>query len=138
MSRISVLYRLRAQVVKFGLVGVLNTGISYLIFVGLIYLGVNYLLSSFLSYVIAILNSFYLNKNWTFGDSKKASASIFLKFVAINLFTLSLNLGAMLMLVEYLLLKPLLSQVIATLIVMVVNFVGYRLLFTQNKAEMTL
>ena len=55
------------QFLKFGLVGVLNTGVQYVVFVGLFrLLGVPMLLASGIGYCAGIVNSYFLNRIWTF------------------------------------------------------------------------
>ena len=62
------------QFIKFGIVGVSNTVISYVVYRIGIYFGLFYLLASVLGFVVSVLNSFYWNNKYVFkNDSKERS-----------------------------------------------------------------
>ena len=55
------------QLVKYGLVGVSNTLVTFLVFVLLNSLfGVNFYVSNVIGFVAGVINSFFLNKKWVF------------------------------------------------------------------------
>ena len=54
------------QFVKFGIVGLSNTLISYVVYVAGVRFGMHYLLASILGFVISVLNSFYWNNKYVF------------------------------------------------------------------------
>ena len=64
------------QFVKFGLVGLSNTVISYLSYAILVWLGLFYLLSNVLAFIISVLNSFYWNNKYVFKLGKNESRSL--------------------------------------------------------------
>lgn len=71
------------QFIKFGIVGVSNTIISYVIYIGsLSFLNklsnfkFNYLISSLLSFVLSVLWSFYWNNKYVFLDSNDKKRSL--------------------------------------------------------------
>ncbi|MEZ9450807.1 GtrA family protein [Vibrio splendidus] len=53
-------------ILKFGSIGVMNTVLSYLIFVVLIRLNVHYLTASGLSFIVGTLFSYTVNSRYTF------------------------------------------------------------------------
>jgi putative flippase GtrA len=113
---------------KFCLVGGSNTLITLLSFYILsTILNVNYILSSMLGYCLGMMNSFILNKRWTFYDSEKRILPQFIKFVVVNSLSLGVNLLVMYTLVGKLNLDRMLSQIIATGFSIVSNYVGSRL-----------
>ena len=59
------------QFVKFGIVGLSNTLISYVVDVAGVRFGMHYLLASILGFVISVLNSFYWNNKYVFGQGKE-------------------------------------------------------------------
>lgn len=63
------------QFVKFGLVGVSNTLISYVTYLICISFGMNYLLAQGIGFVISVTNSFYWNNKYVFvaEDGKQRS-----------------------------------------------------------------
>lgn len=58
-----------AQFIRFGLVGVINTGLSYSAYALMLYLGLNYALANFGSLVLGIGVSFYSQGRFVFGNA---------------------------------------------------------------------
>ena len=58
--------KLATQFVKFGIVGVTNTVISYAIYAGMVFFGCHYLIASITSWVISVAWSFYWNNRMVF------------------------------------------------------------------------
>ena len=54
------------QFIKFGIVGLSNTLISYLVYVGLVYFGLYYVFANIVGFVVSVLNSFYWNNKYVF------------------------------------------------------------------------
>jgi putative flippase GtrA len=110
---------------RFGIVGGLNTAVTLLIFyVSHHVLLINYLITSVLAYAAGIVNSYIWNRHWTFGSETGAIATEFSKFTILNLIGLALNTIFVAIFVELGHLKPLISQVIAILIIFLWNFLG--------------
>jgi len=61
------------QFIKFGIVGLSNTAISYIIYFLLVYVGLHYIIASVIAFVISVLNSFFWNNKYVFkkGDNQK-------------------------------------------------------------------
>lgn len=61
------------QFIKFGIVGLSNTLISYVVYLVGVRIGMHYLLASVLGFVISVLNSFYWNNKYVFrqGDEER-------------------------------------------------------------------
>ncbi|MEK4668820.1 GtrA family protein [Niallia taxi] len=117
---------------KFGIVGSLNTIIDFVVYALLTSVGANYLLSQILSYSCGLLNSYFVNRTWTFKQKDKASMKEFIRFLAVNAATLSLTL----ILLDFLYTKQglnlLLSKFLVTAIGTVFNFIGTKMLvFTK-------
>lgn len=71
--------------VKFGLVGVLNTLINWIIFALLNFIGVYYIVANVIAYVIATANSYIWNSKWVFKYNGKNKKETTAKFVILNL-----------------------------------------------------
>ncbi|MBU5342567.1 GtrA family protein [Caldifermentibacillus hisashii] len=110
------------QFLKFGAVGFFNTLITVVTFNILVILGLNYVLSNILGYTFGIINSFYWNKKWVF-KSNSGEINIIFKFVIVNLVTLGLNTFLLYLLVDHLHIRYFLSQLVATAVGMVINFI---------------
>lgn len=54
------------QFVKFGMVGISNTVISYAVYAVLVFFGCPYLIANLVAFVVSVLNSFYWNNRYVF------------------------------------------------------------------------
>jgi len=68
--------------VKFCLIGIINTIVSFSIILSLIFLGVNYLISNLIGYLIGILISFTLNKYINFKSTGLIRAEFPIFFIS--------------------------------------------------------
>lgn len=109
------------RILRFGAVGILNTIITILSFMLLVYVGVNYLLANTLAYGLGVINSYILNKNWVF-KSDAQHQRLFLKFLLVNLITLGFNTACLFFFVDYLNFHPYFGQIIATGFGMFINY----------------
>lgn len=114
------------RMIRFGIVGVLNTGIFFVFFfLFLNILSINYLVATTLSYFIAIVNSFILNRNWTFASRGKFRKK-FVKFVIVNIVAIIVNSLMMFLLVDLGGIHPWVAQVMTICVTMCVNYAGNR------------
>ncbi|KOA20690.1 GtrA-like protein [Clostridium homopropionicum DSM 5847] len=114
--------------IKFCLVGGTNTLLTLATFYILnTVLGINYILSSILGYCVGMVNSYILNKRWTFYDSEKIIFNQFIKFVTVNLMSLSINLLVMYTLSGKLHLNAMIAQIVATGFSIISNYIGSKL-----------
>jgi len=114
------------QFFKFGIVGILNTGLT----AGTIFLFMNvfhiwYITSNVAGYVIGFGNSYIVNKLWTFkskGSVKEQSVRFLLVFGACY----ALQLGLTVLLKEHFKVDANWAQAIAMAFYMVINFFGHK------------
>jgi len=114
---------------RFLIVGIGNTGISYATFSILFYLSDAYMLSSVIAYIVAVINSFVFNKNWVFKHNDTTDIKLLLLFLTVNIVSLLANLFTLYIAVELFHISPYLAQILATIVVMQINFIGYKLIF---------
>lgn len=119
------------QFLKFNLVGLVNTGIDFVIFTLLLWLGVFVLGAQCISYAAGTVNSYFMNKRLTFNDrvdrnQKKFNLAKFIKFSLINLVVLGCSLPLLFMLIHPLGLHPIVAKVIVTCGTVIVNFFATR------------
>lgn len=122
------------RMIRFGLVGVSNTAVDFIVFyVATTFLGINVYFSQVASYSIATLNSYVLNKNWTFrskgGDIKKE----FIKFLAVNLTSLSLSLVLMWIFHDIMGLQKMVCKVLIACFTILINYFGNRIWVFRKK-----
>ncbi len=141
------------QLIKFGLIGVSNTLIDFLIASALNALFGIYYLAKIIGYACGIANSYFWNSRWTFREERRRDAREIVSFIAVNLVTLGLSLllqwifrdklqlGAWWMrtLGENFLTKLLNGErfclLLATGIALIVNFLGNKLLVFRKKEQ---
>ncbi len=130
------------QIAKFAFVGVLNTAIDFGVLNALIALtaitgGVGIIVLNAISFSIAVINSYFWNKQWVFSAGKKSKFGIFL---TVTLIGLSINTGTVYALTTYMGPDSASSQtqwanlakVIATCLSIIWNFVGYKLIVFKS------
>lgn len=115
---------------RFSAVGAANTLVDFAVFTlchSLI--GVNYLTSQVLGYSFGIINSFILNKRWTFenNNSSKKTALELIQFIAVNLLSLAATIFIMNYMVTELNTNVYFSKIIVTVVAQITNFLGYKL-----------
>lgn len=69
------------QFIQFGIVGVSNTLISYIVYLIGVLCGLHYLLASVFGFVISILNSFYWNNQYVFKLKENEKRSLLRSFL---------------------------------------------------------
>ncbi len=121
------------QAIRFGIVGVLNTGITLaVIFVLMKGLGVHYALSNCIGYVVGFLNSFVLNKKWTFRSKGNVGVEGVL-FVAVFGVCYLIQLGALVLMKETMGIKADYAQLLAMAVYTGFNFILNKLITFRNR-----
>lgn len=115
------------QIVKFGIVGLANTAIAF----GLLFLfegmGLSYQIANPLAYFLSTLNSFYLNKRWTFKSEGKAHKEGF-TFFAVIAGAWFIQYCLLYYLVEVMHMNDKIAQAIGMVVFTGLNFVGQKLI----------
>ena len=107
------------RIVRFGIVGLTNTILTFFLFCILVLLGVDYKMSVITTAILGILYSSFLNKSYTF-DRKSNLYAIF--FVGVYLITVSLNVVLIDIGVKQLKRDPILIQAILVLPIAALTF----------------
>ncbi|MHA7964785.1 GtrA family protein [Paenibacillus sp. CAU 1782] len=126
------------QLFKFGLVGVLNTLIDFAVFTLLIVMSVHYALAQPVAYLAGMVNSYYMNRAFTFSARKRGQEISVpaarggdwgrkLRFLIWNLVMLGLSVGLIALATEVAGLHEMVSKVLVTGLIVVLNFVGSKL-----------
>jgi len=113
---------------RFAIVGVLNGIIG----LGTIYAAynifhINYKLSNILGYTLGLINSFILNKKWTFKSKRDPRLEILLFLVMFGV-SYTLNLVSVIFCVERLKLNPNIAQIVGIFFYTTSNFFGNKLI----------
>ena len=124
------------QFVKFGIVGVSNTLLTFAVFTLLLKVfGVWYIASSAIGFVIGAVNGFLLNRRWTFAGHV-GDAYTPLRWAVVQGTGLGINLGLLYLLVHDAGIDELLAQALATVVVTVSTFLANRAWTFRHEPEL--
>ncbi len=116
------------QLIKFGMVGVMNTLVDFIVYQLLVYFGLHYAAAQCISYSCGLLNSYFFNSRWTFKETKKYTKQEFARFILVNLVSLGISVLLLRLCYEVLgITSDLVAKLIVTALVMVINFIGNKL-----------
>ena len=117
--------KLIAQVLKFGVVGGTAFLIDYSIMIALTeFFGINYLISSGISFVVSVIYNYILSVHWVFDVDKNGNKKKeFVVFILLSVIGLGLNQLLMWIFVSKVHVFYMLSKIFVTAIVMIYNFV---------------
>lgn len=116
----------------FALVGAINTGFSFIIYILLLRLDLYYIIASVLAYIAGIAVSYLLNTKFVFKEEK--TIKNLSKFVSVYLTALVINTGLLYALVNLIGFNPVLGQIGVTCLVLFYNYVLQKL-WTFKKAS---
>ncbi len=124
------------KVIRFGLVGVINTLLDLVLFSVLVQGGgLGVAPANVLSYGTGILSSFFLNRNWTFKDRSRGKAFLrsLVIFIGVNL--LGLAFSTLLVLLFSTMIDEILAKILSVPLVFCWNFLTSRyLVFVDDGA----
>lgn len=130
---------LAEEKVRFVLVGGTNTVVGYGLFVVFeltIGRSLGYLVSLYLSYLIAVALAFVLHRRFTFRVSGTGNALLdFVRFAGVYVVTLLINTAALPLLVELVGLVPVVAQAIVVVVTTVVSYFGHRFFSFRRPGE---
>ncbi|SHE78436.1 GtrA family protein [Desulforamulus putei] len=113
------------SLVLFSLVGLSNTLIDYLVFFLLYHRFPDYYLAvQVISYCCGMINSYLLNKYWTFQKKNVPNRAELLKFVTVNALALSVTSITLFVVNHNFSLNMFICKTIATGMSLVVNYIG--------------
>lgn len=117
------------QSLKFGTVGVLNTAIDFgvLNFLTLIWHW-PLLIANSLAFIVAVTNSYFMNKYWTFAKRDSFKMDEFVRFLVISVGGLAVSNLAVWLLAMHYHLSPNLAKALSVGAVFVWNFLGSKYL----------
>lgn len=115
------------QFLRFCTVGLGNTAVDFTAFFLLTLGGVPYLLAQVLSYSAGVINSYILNRKWTFRVARKANIQEAASFIIVNGFSLLVSSSLFAVLHDVNHLNLWLCKLTVTAAGIIVNFMGSRL-----------
>lgn len=125
------------QFVKFGIVGVSNTLISYVTYLIFVLMGVQYLIAQGIGFFISVTNSFYWNNKYVFIEEEGKKRSILKTYIktVISYSTTGLFLATFLLIlwVDVLHISEYIGPIINLLITIPLNFIINKLWAFKSK-----
>ncbi len=122
------------QFVRFNIVGVLNTLLTYGIYSGLVYLGVHHLAAVVIEYAFGIVFSYLLNKRFTFAV-RGGGSGMFGRMLLAYIPTLLLNALLLWLLVDRLHWNKYVGQAVALGFVSVLSFIAQKVFVFRLRKE---
>lgn len=128
------MFDLAGQLIKFGIVGVISTALDY----GLMVLftegfGIFYLLSSTLSYAISLIFNYFASMKFVFRSREDMGRlREFVTFTLLCLMGMGLNQLILWLIVEKCGIYYMISKILATVVVMVWNFVTRKIFLEER------
>lgn len=127
--------RLVGSIARFGLVGGFVTGVVYLAFIGMLNLGVHYLVAAALGWALGLGISYVLNRSFTFAVKHKANRREYAAFIATYLLQLGLGQLTYWILMGLLDLGPTVSFLVNLVFTASVSFVFMRWVVFRKPVE---
>lgn len=122
------------QILKFGIVGGTAFLIDYGIFTLLTQIfSIHYIIASIISFTISVIYNYILSIKWVFDVNKKQTSKEFIIFIILSIIGLILNLIVMYISVDLINIHELISKIIATIIVMIYNFITRKIFLEKEK-----
>ncbi|MCX5908530.1 MAG: GtrA family protein [Deltaproteobacteria bacterium] len=110
------------QFFKFGMVGVSNTVLSIVIYNGLLFAGVHYIIAYTIAFLISVINAYIWNRKFVFKASAGGGKRTFLKVFLSYGSTFLLGMALLYILVQYAGISKSLAQILLLLITIPANF----------------
>jgi putative flippase GtrA len=129
--------QLIAQILKFGVVGLIAFAIDFALLLFLTEVGgLNYLISATIAFAVAVVFNYFASVRFVYTVTNPAPAGRqFVIFIILSIIGLVLNNLCMWFGVEFLAIDYRITKVIATVIVMVYNFISRKLLLEQRPSH---
>lgn len=115
------------RLAKYGLVGILNTGVDFAVFCLLVYVaGFGTVSSQGIAYGAGLLNSYLWNRHWTFQVKEGRIWLQLGRFVLVNAFSFGIA-TAVLLTLEHGGMPAVVSKIVSIGASFVFNYIGYRI-----------
>jgi dolichol-phosphate mannosyltransferase len=127
-SRTSAALRRRAnwvQLAQFGLVGVSGYVVNLIVFAALLGWGAH--VAAAISFIVAATNNYWWNRHWTFAHQKSHVGIQGARFLVVSLLAFGVNQLWLVLFIDVLDWRKVLSQAIAIVLVTPLNFLGNKL-----------
>lgn len=123
------------ELFTYGIGGVLTTIVNYIVYFGLGFAKVDYLVANTLAWAVAVVFSYWVNRKVVFG-SKGSWIREFISFAAMRLLTLGVENLLLYLAVERLELSEAVSKIVVSVVTVLANYViCQKHIFKKTKDE---
>ncbi len=120
---------------RYTISGIMNNIIYYFIYITLLkIIKVNYLFSMTVAYAFSIFSGYLLNSKFAF-QYKTSNVTKFLEYSSLYISTYFLNLIFLYFFVDIMAIEPLVSQLISTVLIAIINFIFLKNLIFKKKEQ---
>ena len=124
---------------KFGIVGLINTGVTLLTYYILIYFGMNHIISNVIGYFLGSINGYLLSKIWVFRDKKTTISESVWKYYIIYGSSLLISTALMYLWVDVLGISDKIAPILCLVVTVPYNFLLQKIwAFREKKIEANL
>ena len=123
--------KLIKQLFKFGIVGIIAFIIDYGLFAILTTLNMHYLLAQIISFTVSLIFNYWASIKWVF-DAKKQTLKEIIIFIILSIIGLGINEILLYIGVDKFGYHELIVKLIATIIVMIYNFITRKLIIEKH------
>ena len=127
---------LNRETVTYLVAGVLTTILNIVVFKGCNLIGIQYLISNVIAWVVAVIFAFVVNKLYVF-QSKSCEGAVvqkeFAAFISCRLLSLAFDMAFMVITVSYLQMNEDLAKILSNFFVVVMNYVASKLFIFKNQ-----
>ena len=114
--------------IKFGITGVLNTAVDFAVYsFCLEILKLDIKIAQPIGQAVAIINSYFINKNWTFEKRKNYNMTEIIKFLLVNGGSIALNILGVYIFHDILEINEYICKIPIAFITIVINYFGNKL-----------
>ncbi|MFR1380321.1 MAG: GtrA family protein [Clostridium neonatale] len=111
------------EIIKYGIFGIVTTGINLLLFYALIKFEMNYIISNTVSYLIAVIISYFLNKVYVFKDNNINKIGQMIKFIFVRILSLCAENILLILMVDMLKYNIYISKIFISFLIICSTFI---------------
>ncbi|GHT91538.1 hypothetical protein FACS1894140_2310 [Spirochaetia bacterium] len=123
------------EFIRFNIVGIINTVITYALYSLFVFIGIPYKLALVMEYGLGIFSSFFLHRKFTFRATGAVTIRSMLSMIVSYLIILGINLALLTYLVEKCMLNAYFAQIIAMGFSVILSFLAQKYIVFYKKAQ---